>query len=112
ALKAEVVRLTRELASANKAAQNIPENIPTWPDQRELVAQLSAELTESTAAIERLTAVSTELQRRQQAALAALGGESVTIPVAPTPQRRVAPAPTPMQRQPAPVREVRQSDGE
>lgn len=93
ALKAEVARLTRELAK--KAAQNIPENIPDWPDQRELVASLTAELGECSAALERLTATATELQRRQKAALAALGGESVTIPAVTPPQRRVAPAPAP-----------------
>jgi hypothetical protein len=107
ALKAEIAALRRDLAKATTIrAAAAP--APAWPDQRELVAQLTAELAECSATMERLTAASTELQRRQQAALAALGGESVSIPAAPTPQRRVAPAP--VQRQPAPAREVRPSE--
>lgn len=107
-LKAEVARLTRELAQKAKAA---PAAAPTWPDQRELVAQLTAELAEHAATIEQLTAGAAELRRRQQAALAALGGESVAIPAAPVRKARPAPAPAPVQRQPAPVREARQSEG-
>lgn len=112
ALKAEVAALKRELAKMEQAARGaVASPAPTWPDQRELVAQLTAELGEHSATLERLTASSTELQRRQQAALVALGGESVTIPVVAPPLRRVAPPPQPVQRQPAPVREPRQSEG-
>jgi hypothetical protein len=82
-LKAEVARLTRELASAQKGG-----GAPSWPDQREEVAKLCAELTECQKAMERLTASATELQRRHKLATAALGGESIEIPVAATPQRR------------------------
>ena len=104
ALKAEVARLTRELAAASKGVA------PSWPDQRELVKTLTAELEENCAAMERLTANAKELQRRQETALAALSGESVPIPAVTAPQRRPAPAPAPVQRQPAPVREARQRE--
>lgn len=106
ALKAEVQRLTRELAAARKDAP-----APPWPDQRETVQSLTEELAETSAALERLTASASLLQRRQEAALAALQGERVEIPAAIPPQRRVAPAPTPVQRPPAPPHEPRHSEG-
>lgn len=103
ALKAEVQRLTRSLAVAERAAQPNPKTTaipqPDWPDQRELVAQLTAELAEYSATMERLTATATELQRRQQAALAALGGENVAIPVAPALTRRVIATEVPRRRE-------------
>ena len=107
ALKVEVARLTRELALAQKDAP-----APAWPDQRELVQTLMGELEESNAALERLTASASLLQKRQEAALAALQGERVEIPVVTPPQRRVAPAPTPVQRRPCPVREAPDDDGD
>jgi hypothetical protein len=42
----------------------------------------------------------------------AASGEGASIPVALAPQRRATPAPAPVQRQAAPVREARQSEGE
>lgn len=108
ALKGEVARLSRELAAAAKQS---PASAATWPDQREEVRQLTDELAAMTAAIERLTASANELQRRHKLAAAALGGESIHIPAVIAPQRRVATVPAPVLRQPAPVREPRQSDG-
>jgi hypothetical protein len=107
-LKAEVQRLSRELASAKKQE---PAAVPSWPDQREEVRRLIEELAATSAALERLTASANELQRRHKLAAAALGGESIHIPAVTSPQRRVAPAPPPAQRQPAPAREPLQSEG-
>jgi hypothetical protein len=106
ALKAEIARLTRELAATQKGGA------PAWPDQRKDVTRLVAELEEMSAAADRLTAGAAELQRRQKAALAALVGESVSLPVVSRPQARPSPAPAPVQRQPSPVREPRQSEGD
>lgn len=108
ALKAEVARLSRELAAVSKQA---PGAAPAWPDQREQVRQLTEELAATSAALERLTASANELQRRHKLAAAALGGESVHIPAVTTPQRRIAPTPAPVQRQPVPAREPRHSEG-
>lgn len=94
-LKAELQRVKRELVKAT-SIRNASASAPTWPDQRELVAQLTADLAEHAATLERLTAASTELLRRQQAALVALGGEIVSIPAAAPRQRRVAPTPPPV----------------
>jgi hypothetical protein len=107
-LKAEVQRLTRALAAAEKGQAPAA---PAWPDQREEVAALVAELSECTAAMDRLTAAANELQRRQKAALAALGGESLPLPAVTPPTRRASPAPPPAPRQPAPARAAPQSDG-
>lgn len=97
-----------------KGAKNIPQNIPapSWPDQRELVARLTAELAETSAAMERLTASSNELLRRHKLAMAALGGEAPVMPAVPAPLPRIAPAPASVQRQPVPAREPRQSEGD
>ncbi len=106
-LKAEVARLTRELAK--KAP---PSAAAEWPDQREEVAALNAKVEECLLVIEQLTASAKELERRQSAAVAALGGESVSLPAVAQPHRRPTPAPAPVQRRPAPVREARQSEGD
>lgn len=108
ALKAEVARLTRELAAAAKQA---PATAPSWPDQRNLVQQLTDELSETSAALERLTASASELQRRQKLAAAALGGESVSIPTVVPPQRRPAAVPPSVERRPVPAREPGPSEG-
>lgn len=100
ALKAEVARLQRELASAQKGSA------PAWPDQRAQVAELVAELEQCTTTLDRLAQASKELQRRQQRALAALGGESVEIPAVEPPKRRAVAIPAPVPRQPSPVRET------
>jgi uncharacterized protein len=108
ALKAEVARLSRELAAVSKHS---PAATPSWPDQREEVQQLTEELAASHATLERVIASANELQRRQKLAAAALAGMEVTIPAATPPQRRVTPVPAPVQRQPVPAREPRQSQG-
>lgn len=92
ALKAEVARLSRDLAAAQKG------QAPAWPDQRDLVERLTAELTENAATLDRLTSAAKELSRRQNKALAALTGESITIPEPPALQPRS------IIRSPAPVR--------
>lgn len=111
-LKAEVARLTRELAAAQKGVA------PAWPDQREEVDGLLAELRDAQIVMDGITRGAVELQRRQKKALAALSGEEMelppvsAVPVAMTPPRRVAPAPAPVQRQPISAREPRQSEGD
>jgi uncharacterized protein len=97
ALKAEVARLTKAL---NQALAAMKGQAPAWPDQREIVATLTAELLECSTAMQRLTASAKELQRRQAKALAALSGDEIAVPE--PPQRRIAPPPAPAQRQPAP----------
>lgn len=111
ALKVEIARLTRELAKS-ESGKHIVASAPAWPDQREEVAALSAKIDEALLALEQMKASAAELERRQQVALAALGGESVSIPVVTRPQRRVPPALAPVQRQPIPVRAAVQSEGE
>lgn len=108
ALKAEVARLTRELAAAGKVA---PAQAPAWPDQREEVRRLQAELEQMLTAtgpiFDRIIEAADQAQRDF---LDVLKRHPTAIPAAPTPQRRHVPTPAPVQRQPAPAREPRQSD--
>lgn len=95
-LKAEVARLTRELARAQQG------NAPAWHDQRETVAKLTDELAATSDALVRLTASAKELEKRQKKALAALTGEQIEIPEAPPRIAAPRPAAPPIQR-PAPA---------
>jgi uncharacterized protein len=111
ALKAEVARLSRELVVAQKGAA------PAWPDQREECASAHVRAADLEAAIDqmndRLNAVwsrfcvpISEMQDAQNECFA------IRNRLLPThPQRRAAPAPVPVQRQPVPAREPRQSEG-
>jgi hypothetical protein len=113
ALKAEVARLSRELAAVNKHA---PAVAPSWPDQREKYAAAQARARDLETAIDtmndRLNAVwarfcvpIAEMQEAQNECFA------VRNRLLTPPQRRVAAAPAPVPRQPIPTREPRQSEG-
>jgi hypothetical protein len=113
ALKTEIAALKRELAKKPAAASVAP----SWPDQREIVVQLTREcaaLRQQSAWARKaegaLSVIENELRTLDQRP--ADVPEGASIPVAPAPQRRATPAPAPVQRQAAPVREVRESDGE
>lgn len=110
-LKAEVARLSRELAAAKKQAP-----APVWPDQRDECTELRSRVGDLEAAIDamndgmnsvwsRFCVPIAEMQEAQNVCFA------VRNRLLTPPQRRVIPAPAPVQRQPATAREMPQSDG-
>jgi hypothetical protein len=110
-LKAEIADLRKRLLAA---AEKGPEpKRPAWPDQREEVAELRADLAQARDGLrhwQETAETRKVLIERARAALQANGDEFEPAP--PPPPRRPATAPAPVQRQPAPVRERAQSDGE
>lgn len=124
-LKAEVARLTKELAAKEVHRKSDIPPAPAWPDQREEVSDLIGQLETARAESDHFKGGFEEYRRRIFAALSALGVETLAAlddkewadglkpaQAAPAPPpRRIAPAPAPVQRQPAPAREARSTEG-